>query len=63
MTTPKYASDKPLKTGKEALEFAQAKGAKLVDNLSLDVRYWDTDAHDLGSIYDSRFVGTLKAVF
>jgi uncharacterized protein (TIGR02001 family) len=33
------------------------------DNLSLDVRYWDTDAHDLGPIYDSRFVGTLKAVF
>jgi uncharacterized protein (TIGR02001 family) len=35
----------------------------ITDNLSLDVRYWDTDSHDLGSIYDSRFVATAKAVF
>jgi uncharacterized protein (TIGR02001 family) len=35
----------------------------LGDHIVLDVRYWDTDSHELGSIYDSRFVGTVKAVF
>ncbi len=35
----------------------------LGDHLVFDVRYWDTDSHELGSIYDSRFVGTVKAVF
>lgn len=35
----------------------------VMPNLSLDVRYWDTSEHDLGSIYDSRFAATLKASF
>lgn len=35
----------------------------ITDAISLDVRYWDTDSHDLGSIYDSRIVATAKAVF
>lgn len=32
------------------------------DHLVLDVRYHDTDAHDLGRTYDSRVVFSLKAV-
>lgn len=35
----------------------------LNDKLSLDLRYWDTDAHDFGSIYDSRVAVSLKASF
>lgn len=32
-------------------------------NLSLDVRYYDTDAHRLGDIYASRVVASLAAAF
>lgn len=35
----------------------------LTDNLTLDLRYHDTDEHDFGQIYESRAVATLKAVF
>ena len=35
----------------------------LTDNLTLDGRYWDTDAEALGAIYDSRVVFGLKAAF
>lgn len=38
-------------------------GVALTDNVSLDVRYWDTDVHEFGKIYDSRFVASLKLVF
>ena len=51
MTTPKYASDRPLKTGKEALEFAQAKGAKLVDLKFMDFlgtwQHFTTPLHEV----------------
>ena len=33
------------------------------DGITLDVRYWDTDAHDFADIYGSRAVATLKAAF
>lgn len=36
---------------------------QLTDNLALDVRYHDTDAHDFGDIYGSRAVVSLKAAF
>ncbi|HYD26349.1 TorF family putative porin [Brevundimonas sp.] len=36
---------------------------KLTDNLALDVRYHDTDAHDFGDIHGSRAVASLKAAF
>ena len=36
---------------------------QLTDNLALDLRYHDTDEHDFGSIYESRAVASLKAVF
>lgn len=35
----------------------------LTDNLTLDLRYHDTDEHDFGQIYESRAVATLKAAF
>jgi uncharacterized protein (TIGR02001 family) len=38
-------------------------GFALNDNLSLDVRYHDTDAHDFGNIYGSRVVASVKLVF
>ena len=36
---------------------------QLTDNLALDVRFHDTDAHDFGDIYGSRAVVSLKAAF
>jgi uncharacterized protein (TIGR02001 family) len=38
-------------------------GYALTDHLGLDLRYWDTDEHSFGSIYDSRVVLSLKATF
>lgn len=38
-------------------------GYALTDNIGLDVRYHDTDAHELGKIFDSRVVGGVKFVF
>lgn len=38
-------------------------GYQLTDHIGLDVRYVDTDSHDLGSIYDSRVVGGLKVTW
>lgn len=35
----------------------------LTDNLSLDVRYHDTDQHDFGDAYGARAVASLKATF
>lgn len=35
----------------------------LTDKLGVDVRYWDTDEHDYGKIYDSRLAVALKASF
>lgn len=35
----------------------------LTDKLSADLRYHDTDEHNLGKIYDSRVVVSLKAAF
>ncbi len=35
----------------------------LNDKLSLDLRYWDTDVHEWGNIYDSRVAVSLKASF
>ena len=36
---------------------------QLTDNLALDLRYHDTDAHDFGDVYESRAVASLKAIF
>lgn len=36
---------------------------QLTDNLAVDVRYHDTDEHAFGEVYESRVVGSLKAVF
>lgn len=36
---------------------------QLTDRLALDLRYYDTDAHDFGSVYGSRAVASLKATF
>jgi uncharacterized protein (TIGR02001 family) len=33
------------------------------DHTSLDLRYWDTDQHAVGDIYQSRVVAALKATF
>lgn len=38
-------------------------GFALNDHLGLDLRYWDTDGHELGKLYDSRVVGGLKLAF
>lgn len=38
-------------------------GFAVSDNVSFDVRYWDTDASAFGKIYDSRFVASVKLVF
>ena len=38
-------------------------GFSLTDNIGFDVRYWDTDAHAFGKLYDSRVVGGLKLAF
>lgn len=38
-------------------------GYLLGENLTLDVRYHDTDEHNYGKIYDSRVVASLKAAF
>jgi uncharacterized protein (TIGR02001 family) len=35
----------------------------LTDHIGIDVRYYDTDGHDLGNPYTSRVVGALKLVF
>lgn len=36
---------------------------KLTDAFALDVRWYDTDAHDLGDNYDGRLVGALTFAF
>ena len=33
------------------------------DNFSLDLRYWDTDEHSFGKIYDSRVALAAKVTF
>lgn len=38
-------------------------GFALTDHIGFDVRYWDTDAHEFGKLYDSRFVAGLKLTF
>ena len=38
-------------------------GYALTDNVGIDVRYHDTDAHGLGKLYDSRLVGGIKLTF
>lgn len=38
-------------------------GYALTDHIGLDVRYFDTNEHGLGSIYDSRVVGGIKLTF
>jgi len=38
-------------------------GYALTDNVGLDLRYYDTDEHGFGSIYDSRVVAGVKVVF
>lgn len=38
-------------------------GYALTDNIGLDVRYYDTDEHKFGKIYDSRVVGGIKVVW
>lgn len=35
----------------------------LVHRVTLDVRYYGTDRHDLGDIYAARFVGSVKLAF
>ena len=35
----------------------------MTPKLALDVRYYDTDAHRLGDIYDRRVVASLAAAF
>ncbi len=36
---------------------------KLTDNISLDVRWFDTDGHDFGEPYEGRLVGSLSISF
>lgn len=36
-------------------------GYAITDNFGVDVRYWDTDEHSFGDIYDERVVLSLKA--
>jgi uncharacterized protein (TIGR02001 family) len=38
-------------------------GYALTDHIGLDLRYWDTDEHSFGDIYDSRAVIGIKATF
>lgn len=38
-------------------------GFSLTDNLGFDVRYFDTDGHELGKLYDSRLVAGVKLAF
>ena len=38
-------------------------GYSLTDHIDLDVRYFDTDEHKLGSIYDSRVVAGITLTF
>lgn len=38
-------------------------GFLLGENATIDVRYWDTDKHNYGNIYDSRLAVSLKAAF
>lgn len=38
-------------------------GYALTDHFAIDLRYHDTNQHDFGDIYDSRFVATIKATF
>jgi uncharacterized protein (TIGR02001 family) len=38
-------------------------GFALNDHIGLDLRYWDTDEHGFGNIYDSRVVIGIKATF
>lgn len=38
-------------------------GFALTDHIGLDLRYWDTDEHSFGKIYDSRVVLGVKATF
>jgi len=38
-------------------------GFALTDHVGFDVRYYDTDEHNFGKIYDSRVVGSVKLVF
>ena len=38
-------------------------GYALTDNITLDVRYHDTDEHNFGKLFDSRVVGGVKFAF
>jgi uncharacterized protein (TIGR02001 family) len=38
-------------------------GFALTDHIGFDLRYWDTDEHGFGKIYDSRVVIGVKAAF
>jgi uncharacterized protein (TIGR02001 family) len=38
-------------------------GFALNDHIGLDLRYWDTDEHSFGKIFDSRVVFGIKATF
>lgn len=38
-------------------------GFAVTDKVGIDVRYWDTDEHSFGKLYDSRVVAGVKATF
>lgn len=38
-------------------------GYAFTDRIGMDLRYWDTDAHDFGAIYDRRVTVSLKTTF
>jgi uncharacterized protein (TIGR02001 family) len=38
-------------------------GYAVTDKVGIDVRYWDTDEHSLGKIYESKFVATVKVTY
>jgi uncharacterized protein (TIGR02001 family) len=38
-------------------------GYAVTDNVGLDVRYWDTDEHSFGKIFESKFVATVKVTY
>ncbi|MDB5465446.1 MAG: hypothetical protein JWQ46_208 [Phenylobacterium sp.] len=38
-------------------------GYALTDKVGLDVRYWDTDQHSFGKIYEPKLVASIKATF
>jgi len=64
--THSFFSGDGVSSPEENIASAKAKGLHgfaLTDHIGFDLRYWDTDEHHFGSIYDSRVVIGVKATF